>query len=348
MSAPPELPKTEVNNDDPVNTPVEFTISLTPFDDNPSTNTNVEPIPVTQTTVDEAPNQKVDKKNTETPSSFVKLYHELEEYYVLPEYCVPVEYCVKQCSLDACKFKRDCLIMKSKALQSGTKQSHVSETAVTPMNGALKKYKYNILDIRLMSCFQPDCKKKNSDRPKTFHFGCYMHDTTINAHNGIELIKVESNNDKILTLGTALNYDPSKLNFNELTGEKKHIILPVCGKRCYMNVLNRKKEFEKIQKGATSASSDNKANSSVPYVHWDKDGSIWTKSSEEVVVDWLTYEENTSSYFGGVDMDGKTSSDRKESYHLVIQSLIQKENGECTIGHLITTSFCSYLYNFHY
>jgi hypothetical protein len=258
---------------------------------------------------------------------------------VLPEYCVSEEYCVKQFSLDDCKFKRDCLIMKSKALQIGTKQSHVSETAVTPMNGALQKYKCNLFDIRLMSCFQPECKKKNSDRPKTFHFRCYMYDTMVNAQNGLELIKVEDKTDKQLTLGTALHHDPSKLNFEELTGKKKHIILPICGKRCYMNVFNRKKEFEKIKKSATKKDNDNKNIQSkatgVPYVHWDKDRNIWTKSSEEVLVDWLTYEESMSSYFGGVDMDGKTKSDRKESYHLVMQSMIQSENGKTITNVLI-------------
>jgi hypothetical protein len=341
----PTLPKSEVNNEQPVNTPVVYQISLTPFDQNKvedTTNTPVQTEAVAVKEGEDIKNPDITSKPQDTPSSFVTLHHELEKHYVLPQYCVPIDYCVQQCSLEACKFKRDCLILKSKALHTGTKQSHVSQTVVTPMNGALKKYKYNLLDLRLMSCFQPDCKKKNSDRPKTFHFGCFMHDTTINSHSGLEVIKVHSKEDKLLTLGNALNYDPSSLNFDELTGDKKHIILPVCGKRCFMNLINRRKELQKIDDVVTKKESNTMDSSSKSaaqqYIHWDKDGSIWTKSSEEVVVDWLSYEENTSSYFGGVDMDGKTSADRKESYHLVIQSLIKKENGK-SIVHFIHYKF---------
>jgi hypothetical protein len=118
-----------------------------------------------------------------------------------------------------------------------------------------------------------------------------MHDTTINSHSGLELIKVHSKEDKLLTLGNALHYDPSNLNFDELTEEKKHIILPVCRKRCFMNLINRRKELEKIDNVVTKKEKtmmNSSSKSPLPqYIHWDKDGSIWTKSSEEVVVDWL-------------------------------------------------------------
>ncbi len=111
----PTLPKSETNHEEPVNTPVELEISLTPFNDNPIQNATTVTLPVTDDVKEESKVVPPVKPQGEIPSSFVKLHHELEEHYVLPEYCVPVEYCIQQCSLEACKFKRDCLIMKSEA-----------------------------------------------------------------------------------------------------------------------------------------------------------------------------------------------------------------------------------------
>ena len=50
-------------------------------------------------------------------------------------------------------------------------------------------------------------------------------------------------------------------------------------------------------------------------------------SSIEVLIEWLTTEENATNYFGGLDVDGQTNSNRKETYHHQIRDLIKEENG---------------------
>jgi hypothetical protein len=91
------------------------------------------------------------------------------------------------------------------------------------------------------------------------------------------------------------------------------LIFPVCSKRCYKYVssYNCKKEI------VTSNSST-----------WEGDGSKDTKSSSEVLINWLTTEENSVNYFGGSDKDGRTSSTRKETYHNQLVDLIKQENGK--------------------
>jgi hypothetical protein len=144
----------------------------------------------------------------------------------------------------------------------------------------------------------------------------------INAHNGLELIKVENKMDKILTLDTALNHNPSKLNFEELTGGKKHIILPVCGKRCYMNVLNRKKEFEKFRKVQQKQRVTTKI--------------TFQKQQEYHMYIGIKTEAfglNHQKKYWWVCLHTKkilqVILDRKENYHLVIQSFIQKKMVSC-------------------
>jgi hypothetical protein len=102
---------------------------------------------------------------------------------------------------------------------------------------------------------------------------------------------------------------------------KNELILPVCGKRCYTNVINRRIEFHKA--------ADASKGSGVPSnIHWGRDGTSTSKSSEDCLIDWITTEENASSYFGGVGKDGQTSSNRKHTYHLLLSDTIRKENGE--------------------
>ena len=58
------------------------------------------------------------------------------------------------------------------------------------------------------------------------------------------------------------------------------------------------------------------------------DGNKVNRSSIKVLLDWLTTEENASSYFGGVDNKGQTTATRKEAYHHHLWELIKKENGK--------------------
>jgi hypothetical protein len=65
-----------------------------------------------------------------------------------------------------------------------------------------------------------------------------------------------------------------------------------------------------------------------PPSNWDKDGKDGKPSSIQVLIDWLTTEENASMYFGGVNEVGKTNAMRKESYHKVIRQIIIEKNGK--------------------
>jgi hypothetical protein len=53
MSAPP-LPKSDINNNEPGNTPVVLEISLTPFDETLRDNSNSQTAPVVQTIINES------------------------------------------------------------------------------------------------------------------------------------------------------------------------------------------------------------------------------------------------------------------------------------------------------
>ena len=96
------------------------------------------------------------------------------------------------------------------------------------------------------------------------------------------------------------------------------LIFLVCGKRCYNTLMKTKKNNSK----------DGVSDYTVAQ-SWDKDGNVNTNtmSSIDILIDWLTTEENASKYFGGVDMDGNTNATRKEAYHHHIRDLIKKENG---------------------
>ena len=95
------------------------------------------------------------------------------------------------------------------------------------------------------------------------------------------------------------------------------LIFPVCGKRCFniVNAYRNKTRPKGVSEYANTQS-------------WDNDGNELNRSSIKVLLDWLTTEENASSYFGGVDTLGRTSAIRKEAYHHHIRGLIKTENGK--------------------
>lgn len=130
----------------------------------------------------------------------------------------------------------------------------------------------------------------------------------------MQILEVESKADKIIEQIVGLP------KYNELEQQlKSHdpkIIFPVCGKRCYNTICHtRNKKVDKAQSEYAIAQS------------WENDGNDLNMSSIDVLIEWLTTEENATNYFGGLDIDGKTSSNRKESYHHIIRDLIKDENG---------------------
>ena len=102
---------------------------------------------------------------------------------------------------------------------------------------------------------------------------------------------------------------------DSIKDDNTNIIFPICGKRCYNTVMKKIKDNSTITKNGQSKYEKAKS--------WDNDGNENSKSSIEVLVDWITTEENASKYFGGLDIEGKTSATRKEAYHHHIRDLIK-------------------------
>lgn len=104
---------------------------------------------------------------------------------------------------------------------------------------------------------------------------------------------------------------------NALQNDGRKLIFHICGKRYYNTVSHtRDKKESKGDNEYTLAKS------------WEGDGSAKSgvKSSIDVLINWLTTEENASKYFGGLDIEGRMNITIKESYHYHIRDLIQKEN----------------------
>ena len=171
------------------------------------------------------------------------------------------------------------------------------------------------MDTQLLKCFNPSCKGAQTKVPKVFHHVCYMHMMSMKGNKYMNHFNIESNDDKLVTLVD----DSIDMNIiiDDITNDTSRLIFPICGKRCYNTVCNyRKKDNSKDDSEYALAQS------------WDADGNSSQKSSIEVLIHWLTTEENCSSYFGGVDANGKTNANRKETYHHHLRDIIKSENGE--------------------
>ena len=129
-------------------------------------------------------------------------------------------------------------------------------------------------------------------------------------------LTIENDKDKLVDLIDSTKVEDMASIVRHLSNHSTKLIFPVCGKRCYNTVSNvRNKEVNK--EDSEYATNQN----------WEKDGTSTKMCSIEVLVEWLTTEENCSKYFGGLDANGRTSADRKEAYHHRIRDLIKAENG---------------------
>ena len=91
---------------------------------------------------------------------------------------------------------------------------------------------------------------------------------------------------------------------------KADIILPVCSKSCYNAMLRNRKDADKV------ARKEKNYNSNQLNVRWDSDGGNGKLLSEEVIVQWLTTNENSDRYFGGViGQKKRTNGTLKDTYH---------------------------------
>ena len=150
-----------------------------------------------------------------------------------------------------------------------------------------------------------------------FHFACFMHMLkTSNVTDKMELITLNTVHDNLL------DFFPDDIDISCIkdfsTNDLTRLIFPFCGKRCFNYIMNHRNKVTNKDGDSEYASSQN----------WDNDGSSKKKTSMAVLIDWFTTEVNCSSYFGGVDAQGSTNGNRKQTYHYHIRDLIRNENGK--------------------
>lgn len=252
--------------------------------------------------------------NAPNDSGLVTLYHKGSINFVLDQYCLPTTD-TTWAHDNKCKFNRDCILTKTKLSNHVETNTVVSPTVFTNCTQSSKKFKYDTIDLRFVRCFNKLCKNFNSNFAKSFHYICFQHMMATQSKDGMDQLEFEGEEDKII------NQIEKKVDIKSIVNHLKKgnnkLIFPVCGKRCYNSIqlLRSKKEIKSHSEYAAAQT-------------WDNDGGDSMKSSIDVLIEWLTTEENSTNYFGGVDTDGRTSSNRKETYHHRIRDFIKKENGE--------------------
>ena len=253
-----------------------------------------------------------------TPNTLgvVLLHHNQKKHYVLEPYCIPINTDTEVVSTSqyVCKHTRECVINRTKIYLNGERMPHVSPTVFKPNKVKNPKFNHPIIDTRLVQCFNKGCKNTLTNLPKYFHYACYQHMIATKVEEEMKLIEYEGVGDKIVD--QIVGVDNMKVIQESMGIDDHKLIFPVCGKRCY-NVVMSSKNKKKPKDVSEYATIKN----------WNDDGNEFNRSSIKVLLDWLTTEENASSYFGGVDKKGRTNANRKEAYHHHIRDLIKKENG---------------------
>jgi hypothetical protein len=188
---------------------------------------------------------------------------------------------------------------------------------------------YTKLDSRYVQCFMPNCVEREPKVAKVFHFACHIHNSNQKSDYGFELVQYKGGDDVLLN--QVKNDDEElKIRIREFPILNTKLVFPMCSKRCY-NVLEKLRQRNKDDVVGTKNGVNKKnktVNESVTPAIWDKDGADGKRSSIRILIDWLTTEGNLSDYFGGVDKNGFTNANRKETYHNLLATTIKNENGE--------------------
>ena len=245
---------------------------------------------------------------------------------------------------EACKFRdRGCIVkswnLASKNVQDKFVKSSSSiqpEQTVFPVPTSKQKNNGLFLaDTKLITCSNPSCIKIDEDGneiPTVFHYCCYVNMRVLQEFNDLEY------DDELDKLGPAQNEIVKKLR-TKYVG-KQTIILPVCRKGCYNKILKNRKMVENENKNIDSSkkSSNTRSrkknitsnrNSVAGNLRWNSDSKEGSRSSEEILVHWLTDEENAEKYFGGNHgSKNQVNGIRKDMYHSQISRLIFEENGK--------------------
>ena len=325
MNSIPINPSGTIINTIPLSQNQNNTISSTSTNSRPNTSS------VTEDTTTSPSTNLATHELLQPKKNLVRLYHDDKVNYIIEDYCQPVNESFISPQDDVCKYNRECVVAKCKVLTKGKiLQTAVCSTVFRYVPTTSVKHKYTTYDVRLIKCFNPSCKHQKSKSPKIFHHVCFMHMLKMSTKDDeMKLLKVEGPEDNILKLidkKVDLPYI-KKLDTDDLS----NLIFPFCGKRCFktINTFRNKINYKGDSEYASAQS-------------WDKDGSSKHRTSMEVLIDWFTTEENCSSYFGGVDSNGRTNANRKETYHYYLRDLIRQENGKFQdiymVAHYIETS----------
>ena len=269
---------------------------------------------------------------THHPYNLVRLHHKHQTNYILASYCKPITESLST-NQTICKFNRECIISKNKTLTKAPKLTNKSPTVFGSATDNCKKNNYNVVDTRLVSCFNPSCTNSKTKLPKVFHHSCYMHMINMSTKEEMESLYYEGKDDKLVSL-IDKSIDMDIVNAF-LVSDKSNLMFPFCGKRCFNSL------FQYRNKKTNVGDSDYALTQ-----NWEKDGSPTSRTSMMVLVNWISTQENCSSYFGGVDSKGNTSANRKETYHHHIRNLILKENGKNLL--LLSISYCLFILTHHY
>jgi hypothetical protein len=128
------------------------------------------------------------------------LHHEQENHTVLSQYCLPINTSLTN-DVSLCKFgERSCVVYKAKLLTKGSNIPQLSSTVFSASTENYGKYKYSIMDTRLVKCFNPNCIDTKTNRDKMFHHICFMHSFTLKTNKGTELITLDKCQDNITGL----------------------------------------------------------------------------------------------------------------------------------------------------
>jgi hypothetical protein len=289
--------------------PLRPNLNLSQLSDS-STQGDIRNLPPTQNATSTSNHTSYDEY---CPDDLVKLHHENDSNYILDQLCLDINDTWKLGD-DECNMHRNCVVAKNEVLSKSSVIHSLSPTVFGAVPFSSKKSNYSIMDTRLLMCANPSCKNSQTKQPKVFHHVCYMHMMSTKSNNDLNHLKIESEQDKLLDY-VENRFDMKKI-MNDVANDTTQLIFPFCGRRCHKTICNYRKKQD-TKKVSDYANSQN----------WENDGSSTKKSSIQVLIDWITTEENCSSYFGGVDSNGRTDGNRKESYHHYIREQIRKENG---------------------
>ena len=247
-----------------------------------------------------------------------------------------------------CKFERKGCLVKSWKLQDPKARSLFCNPKgktfgedITMLNVPFRKIKNGIgvADVKLLRCANPKCAKYDEEEKKVdtiFHYCCYVN---MLEENHIADIKFDAVKDNYFSAEEKKIM--SKMNDDI---HAKDIIIPFCGKSCYNAIKKlREKKPTDIESINRKKSAEDKINRN-SMLRWDSDSRNGSFTSEEVIVNWLTDDENAEKYFGGTHgKKAKVNGVTKDSYHVELSDLIFETN--CTYTFVHYAFNCNLFYN---